>query len=211
MLRAKAGIGQEGPRFSSIRVEASRVKTVGTQFNSHANLGIPLKCSLQALPAPSSGKTGWPWTVCTSGPDCSSISHCPTISIITPSFNQGQFIEETIRSVLLQGYPKLEYIIIDGGSTDETVAIIKKYEPWLTYWVSEVDRGQPHAINKGIAMATGDILAWINSDDIYLPGLLDKVARFYRSGKNKDFWHVFAVDYFDRRLANPCDRTTGAV
>ena len=94
----------------------------------------------------------------------------PRISIVTPSFNQGQFIEETIRSILLQGYPNLEYIIIDGGSTDESVEIIKKYEPWLTYWVSEKDRGQAHAINKGLERCTGEILAYINSDDYYYPG-----------------------------------------
>ena len=87
----------------------------------------------------------------------------------TPSYNQGQFIEETIRSVLLQGYPDLEYIIIDGGSTDHSVEIIRKYEPWLTYWVSERDRGQSHAINKGFCRSTGVLLGWLNSDDVLLP------------------------------------------
>lgn len=78
----------------------------------------------------------------------SNSKNLPRISIITPSYNQGQYIEETIRSVLLQGYPNLEYIIIDGGSTDNTVEIIKQYEPWIAYWVSEPDNGQTHAINK---------------------------------------------------------------
>lgn len=100
----------------------------------------------------------------------------PKISIVTPSFNQGQYIEETIRSVLLQGYPNLEYIIIDGGSTDGSVEIIKKYEPWLTYWVSEPDRGQSHAINKGWERSTGDIIAYLNSDDIYYPQTFKTVA-----------------------------------
>lgn len=100
----------------------------------------------------------------------------PKVTVVTPSFNQGRFIEETIRSVLLQGYPKLEYIIIDGGSTDNTVEIIKKYEPWITYWESEQDRGQCHAINKGLARATGDIFAWLCSDDVYAPGSLHRVA-----------------------------------
>jgi len=100
----------------------------------------------------------------------------PRISIITPSFNQGQFIERTIRSVLLQGYPNLEYFIMDGGSGDGTVEIIRKYEPWLTGWVSEKDRGQSHAINKGLARATGTIVNWLNSDDILLPGALAGVA-----------------------------------
>ena len=102
----------------------------------------------------------------------------PRISIVTPSFNQGEFIEETIRSVLLQGYPNLEYIIIDGGSTDETVSIIKKYEKWLAYWVSEPDRGQAHALSKGIAKAEGDIFAWINSDDLYCKGAFEKAVNF---------------------------------
>ncbi len=103
----------------------------------------------------------------------------PRISIVTPSYNQGQFIEETIRSVLLQGYPNLEYIIFDGGSTDNSVEIIKKYEPWLAYWRSEPDRGQSHAINKGFEKGTGDIFGWINSDDYYYPGVLRAIARAF--------------------------------
>ncbi len=122
-------------------------------------------------------KSGWPW-VFGELQDSKPIpaTDLPRITIVTPSFNQGQFIEETIRSVLLQGYPNLEYIIIDGGSTDNSLEIIKKYEPWLAYWVSEADQGQSHAINKGFERSTGNILAWLNSDDIYLPGALFHVA-----------------------------------
>ena len=93
----------------------------------------------------------------------------PRMSIVTPSYNQGQFIEETIRSVLLQSYPDLEYIVIDGGSTDESVEIIKKYVEWLAFWVSEPDRGQSDAINKGLTISKGDFLAYLNSDDAYRP------------------------------------------
>ena len=103
----------------------------------------------------------------------------PIISIITPSYNQGQFIEETICSVLDQNYPNLEYIIIDGGSTDNTIDFIKKYEKHLAYWISEPDRGQTHAINKGLARITGDIWAYLNSDDLLCPGSLHRIAEAF--------------------------------
>lgn len=105
------------------------------------------------------------------------------ISIITPSFNQGKFIEQTIQSVLSQNYPNLEYIIMDGGSTDETISILKKYAEKLK-WFSEKDKGQSDAINKGLKMATGDIVAWINSDDYYLPGTLQKIAKHFENNKD---------------------------
>jgi len=98
------------------------------------------------------------------------------ISVVTPSFNQGRFLEETILSVLGQGYPDLEYIVMDGGSADGSVEIIERYGEQLAYWVSEPDAGQAAAINRGFEKATGDVLCWLNSDDLYLPGTLRYVA-----------------------------------
>lgn len=105
----------------------------------------------------------------------------PSITVVTPSYNQGRFLEETIDSVLSQGVPGLEFIVVDGGSTDESVEVIKRHERHLAWWVSERDRGQSHAINKGIARATGTWLAYLNSDDVYLPGALPSLLAALRS------------------------------
>lgn len=144
-----------------------------------------MRCpSLIELPTPTIDKFGWPWTeealkMPAAMPNGQS---WPRITIVTPSYNQDQFLEETIRSVLLQGYPDLEYIIVDGGSSDHSVKIIKKYEPWITYWVSEPDRGQSHAINKGLSMATGEFMAYQNSDDIYWPNALKTIGEILGNG-----------------------------
>jgi glycosyltransferase involved in cell wall biosynthesis len=142
-----------------------------------------MKCpTLKELPPPPPGKTGWPWTEeskqqSVGAPERSDATR---ISVITPSYNQGQFIEQTIRSVLLQGYSNLEYLIIDGGSTDETIEVIRKYVPWIQYWVSEPDRGQAHAINKALSRITGTRWGWINSDDFLLPDTLALLADAHR-------------------------------
>lgn len=130
-------------------------------------------------------RKGWPWTEETS-PSLYEIDvSFPKISIVTPSFNQGEYIEETIRSILLQNYPNLEYIIIDGGSTDNTVEIIKKYSKYLTYWVSEKDAGQSDAINKGIQKTTGQLFNWLNSDDYLEKNALVEIAKAYQENETK--------------------------
>ncbi|HLL48534.1 MAG TPA: glycosyltransferase family 2 protein, partial [Longimicrobiaceae bacterium] len=144
--------------------------------------------SLFTLLPPPAGRSGWPWTE--DGPRSPAAPAAegalPRVTVVVPSFNQGRFIEETLRSVLLQGYPDLELIVMDGGSTDETVDVLRRYEPWLTYWVSERDRGQTHAINKGLERATGEVFGYLNSDDLLMPGALHAVAAGFREHPEAD-------------------------
>jgi glycosyltransferase involved in cell wall biosynthesis len=134
---------------------------------------------LLRLPDFPDGKSGWPWATSSRAPANSAGRDWPRITVVTPSFQQSAYLEECIRSVLMQGYPNLEYIVIDGGSTDGSVEILKKYEAYLSYWQSEKDAGQGDAINQGFDRSTGDILGWINSDDLMLPGALFAVGRTF--------------------------------
>ncbi len=131
------------------------------------------------IPQPLADKTGWPWQPAPEKIHLPAGESWPLISIITPSYNQGPFIEETIRSILCQDYPLVEYLVMDAGSTDETVSILEHYSECIA-WVSEPDEGQADAINKGMARANGQIIAYLNSDDYYLPGVLHRVAAQFR-------------------------------
>lgn len=158
-----------------------------------------MKCPLITdLPTPPLRKTGWPWTNSSAeiGAPSAEVqaspspnnqypitnnSEFPRISIVMPCFNAVAYVEEALRSVLLQGYPDLELIVMDGGSTDGTVDVIMRYESWLTYWISEKDRGQSHAINKGLERATGELFNWFNADDVMCPGTLFVLAVAFES------------------------------
>ncbi len=155
-----------------------------------------MRCpTLAELPSPLPGKTGWPWTEESRQlPDIvTGEIPWPKVSIVTPSYNQGRFLEEAIRSVLLQGYPDLELIIIDGGSTDESIEVLKKYERWLAYWVSEHDRGQSHAINKGLERSTGELFNWQNADDVLTPNSLATMAEVMVQYPEVSYAHGYRI------------------
>lgn len=120
----------------------------------------------------------------------------PRISVVTPSYNQGEFLEATLRSVVSQGYPNLEYVVIDGGSTDDSVSIIKRYEADLAYWVTEPDEGHAQALNKGFAQTTGEIMCWINSSDMYYPWTFETVAEVFSQLPQVD-WITGTTSIFD--------------
>jgi glycosyltransferase involved in cell wall biosynthesis len=173
-----------------------------------------MRCpALNELPPAPVGKTGWPWTE-ESSPLPGKMDdgrYWPRLTVVTPSYNHGRFIEEAIRSVLLQGYPDLEYIIMDGGSTDDTVEIIHKYEPWVTYWGSQPDKGQADAINKGFARSSGEIIAWLNSDDVYEPESWRKIVRSLLKHPGYQIVHgeAWYIDEFGHRLRRcECIRAT---
>jgi len=143
-------------------------------------------------------REGWPWTSMDSVSGSAQISSgiWPKITVVTPSYNQASYLEETIRSVLMQQYPNLEYIVMDGGSIDGSIDIIRRYEPWLTYWQSGRDGGQANAINSGWSHSTGEAVTWLNSDDVLTPGSLFSAARalFFDEGADIVYGDNIIID-----------------
>jgi glycosyltransferase involved in cell wall biosynthesis len=157
---------------------------------------------LAQLPPPPPGRTGWPWTVETTPlATAATAAAWPLVTIVTPSFKQADFLEETIRSVLLQNYPHLEFVVIDGGSPDASPAIIEKYRPWLSFARVARDRGQSHAINLGFSLAGGALLGWLNSDDFYLQGTLRDVATAWNRGARFIYGDGLNLDHASGQMA----------
>ena len=151
---------------------------------------------LHSLPPAPNGKKSWPWISKKTNRTDNQDSYLPRFSIVTASYNQGKFIEQTIRSVLLQGYPNFEYIVIDGGSSDETIDILRKYDNWISFWVSEKDKGCPDALNKGLSRCQGDYFYYLNSDDYLHEGALFTAAAHIRKHPRYELYygHGLAVD-----------------
>lgn len=145
---------------------------------------------------PELGKTGWPWDEEVDPSIYTENLIWPKITIVSPSYNQGIYLEETIRSILLQNYPNIEYIIMDGKSNDSSIGVLNKYNQSVSYWESEKDRGQSHAINKGFSLASGDIYCWLNSDDLFTNSALHKVALTFLTSK-ADFVYGNCLDLKD--------------
>ncbi len=156
---------------------------------------------LSSLPPPPSRRKGWPWDVQTA-PFASSAEGWPKITVVTPSFQQGDYLEETLRSVLLQNYPHLEFIVLDGGSTDESSKIIDGYRPWLSFARVARDRGQSHAINLGFSLGSGSIYCWLNSDDFFLPGTLHRVAEAWKTGAEFIYGDLLELNQQEGRLSH---------
>lgn len=171
------------PDYNQYKFDLCNLHTLSLPLNI-----IPFvsKGNLILLPAPlKQQKKGWPWDE-ESAVEFADKSLAPKLSIVIPSYQQGFFIEETIRSILMQNYPNLELIIIDGGSTDETISILEYYKDFISTYISEKDRGQAHAINKGFSLASGEIYYWINSDDYLNINSLNKVISKFLQYPNLD-------------------------
>ncbi|MEQ1729011.1 MAG: glycosyltransferase family 2 protein [Vicinamibacterales bacterium] len=148
-----------------------------------------MRCpSLTELPPPPESTTIWPWTRASRAlPDTMDDGRpWPLISIVTPAYNQGEYLEQAIRSVLLQGYPRIELIVMDGGSTDSTLEVLERYEPWLKHWVSKRDTGPASALNEGFGFASGEIYGFLNADDFLLEGCLARVAKEFAAHPEAD-------------------------